>query len=134
MNNYDLRSRSSLNSVPVADFGPLGVGAGSKPSYTTDQAANQLTRENLRFHDRNGDSKVDVNYTVDNSFTHQQQGRVRQAVQSWQDVANINFREQASGTDGTLNIRNNPGGDRGVATFPGRFTTQTSAKIGRAHV
>jgi len=130
MNNYDLRSRSSLNSVPVADFGPLGVGAGSKPSYTTDQAANQLTRENLRFHDRNGDSKVDVNYTVDNSFTHQQQGRVRQAVQSWQDVANINFREQASGTDGTLNIRNNPGGDRGVATFPGRFTTQTSATIG----
>lgn len=130
MNNYDLRSRSPLNNLPVSDTGPFGVGAGNKPSYTTDQAASQLTRENLRFHDRNGDSKVDVNYTVDGSFTQQQQRRVRQAVQSWQDVANINFREQAGGADGTLNIRNNPSGDRGVATFPGRFNTQTTATIG----
>ncbi|MBO0493425.1 M10 family metallopeptidase C-terminal domain-containing protein [Pseudomonas sp. Marseille-Q1929] len=130
MDNYDLRSRSPLNNLPASDPGPFGVGVGNKPSYTTDQAARQLTRENLRFHDRNGDSKVDVNYTVDRSFTQQQQRRVRQAVQSWQDVANINFREQGGGADGTLNIRNNPGGDRGVATFPGRFTTQTSATIG----
>ncbi|UII73218.1 M10 family metallopeptidase C-terminal domain-containing protein [Pseudomonas sp. HN11] len=130
MNNHKLLGRSPLNNLPVSDPGPFGVGAGNKPSYTTEQAARQLTRENLRFHDRNGDSKVDVNYTVDSSFTHQQKRRVRQAVQSWQDVVNVNFREQTGRADGTLNIRNNPNGDRGVATFPGRFTTQTSATIG----
>jgi serralysin len=130
MNNYDLRSIRPLNNLPVSDPGPFGVGSGNKPSYTTDQAAKQLTQENLRFHDRNGDSKVDVNYTVDSSFTHQQQQRVRQSLQSWQDVANINFREQSSGTDGTLNIRNNPRGDRGVATSPNRFTSETTATIG----
>ncbi|NWA38644.1 M10 family metallopeptidase C-terminal domain-containing protein [Pseudomonas reactans] len=130
MNNYDLRSMSPLNNLPLSDPGPFGAGFGNKPSYTTDQAAKQLSRENLRFHDRNGDSKVDVNYTVDSSFTSQQQRRVRQAAQSWQDVANINFREQAGGTDGTLNIRNNPRGDRGVATSPNRSTSNTTATIG----
>lgn len=130
MSNYDLRSVSPLHTLPLSDPGPFGAGFGNKPSYTTDQAAKQLSRENLRFHDRNGDSKVDVNYTVDSSFTSQQQRRVRQAAQSWQDVANINFREQAGGTDGTLNIRNNPRGDRGGATSPNRSTSNTTATIG----
>ncbi|WP_339529686.1 MULTISPECIES: M10 family metallopeptidase C-terminal domain-containing protein [unclassified Pseudomonas] len=130
MNNYDLRSVIPLHNLPVSDLGPFGARAGNKPSYATDQAAKHITRDNLRFHDRNGDSKVDVNYTVDNSFTKPQQQRVRQAVQSWQDVANINFREQSDNSDGTLNIRNNPRGDRGVATFPGRSTSNTSATIG----
>lgn len=130
MNNYDLRSGSFLNDLLVSDTGPFGVRFGNKPSYTTDQAAKQLTRQNLRFHDRNGDSKIDVNYTVDNSFTRAQQRRVRQALQSWQDVANINFREQGGGSDGTLNIRNDPRSGGGVATFPNRYTTSPSATIG----
>ena len=130
MNNYDLRSMSPRNNLPLSDPGPFGAGFGNKPSYTTDQAAKQLSRENLRFHDRNGDSKVDVNYSVDSSFTSQQQRRLRQAVQSWQDVANINFREQAGGTDGTLNILNDPHSNGGVAVPPDRFNTETSAMIG----
>ncbi len=130
MNNYDLRRVSPLNSLPISESGPFGVGAGNKPSYTTDQAARQLTRENLRYQDRNDDSKVEVNYTVDSSFTHAQQQRVRQALQSWEDVANISFRERSGGADGSLNIRNNPRSDRGYATFPGRFTANTSATIG----
>ncbi len=116
--------------LPVSDPGPFGVGASSKPSFTTDQAARQITRENLRFHDRNADGKIDLHYTVDKSFDTQQQQRVHQAVQSWQDVANINFREQSSGTDGVLSIHNNPSGDRGVATSPNRFNARTSATIG----
>ncbi|MGO8609920.1 hypothetical protein ACC848_43980, partial [Rhizobium johnstonii] len=80
----------------------FGAGATQKPSFTTDQAAKQITRENHRFRDRNGDQKIDLNYTVDASFTAQQKQRVRQAVQAWQDVANINFREQSNGTDGAL--------------------------------
>lgn len=130
MNNVALRSISPLTDLPVSQAGPFGAGPGNKPSYTTDQAAQQLTRDNLRFHDRNGDSKIDVQYTVDKSFTTQQQQRVRQAVQAWEDVANINFQEPPEGTDGTLSIHNNPRSDRGVGTFPNRFTTRTSATIG----
>ncbi|PRC13680.1 M10 family metallopeptidase C-terminal domain-containing protein, partial [Pseudomonas poae] len=130
MNHYDLRKVSPLNNLPISDPGPFGEGVGSKPSYTTDQAAKQITRENLRFHDRNGDSKIDLHYTLDKSFTAHQQQRVKQAVQAWQDVANINFREQSDGTDGTLNIHNNPRGDRGVAISPNRSTTRTTATIG----
>ncbi|NWE75918.1 M57 family metalloprotease [Pseudomonas yamanorum] len=116
--------------LPVSDPGPFGVGANNKPSYTTDQAAKHITRENMAFRDRNGDQKVDLAYTVDKRFTPQQQQRVRQAVQSWQDVANINFKEQTGGADGTVNIRSNPGGDGGVATFPSRSTTSTTATVG----
>ncbi|NWD90212.1 M10 family metallopeptidase C-terminal domain-containing protein [Pseudomonas sp. K5002] len=123
-----IAGKPSTYYVPESDPGPFGVGAG-KPTYTTDQAGKHITRDNMRFQDRNGDNKVDLSYTVDSSFTPQQKQRVCEAVQSWQDVANINFREQAGGTEGTVNIRNNPRGDLGVATFP-RGTTTTTATIG----
>ncbi|WP_411379524.1 M10 family metallopeptidase C-terminal domain-containing protein [Pseudomonas sp. MPB26] len=130
MNIFDLLRVSPVDRLPASDFGPFGVGVGNKPSYTTDQAARQLTRGNLHYHDRDGDSKVDVNYTVDNSFTHAQQQRVRQALQSWEDVANISFRERSGGADGSLNILNNPRSDRGYASFPNRFTANNYATIG----
>lgn len=131
MNVFDAISiRPMLQNLPESDPGPTGFGAKAKPTYTTDQAGKQISRDNLRFHDRNGDKKVDLSYTVDPSFTAQQQQRVRQAVQSWQDVANINLKEQADGADGTVNIKNNPRGDRGVATSPTRSNTSTTATIG----
>ena len=130
MNGFDLRSVTSRAGLPISDPGPFGAGATQKPSFTTDQAAKQITRENLRFRDRNGDQKIDLHYTVDASFTAQQQQRVRQAVQAWQDVAAINFLEQSGSTDGTLSIHNNPRGDRGVADMPHGGTTRTSATIG----
>lgn len=130
MNNIDLRTPPPLNDLPEQDPSLFAAGFGNKPSYTTDQAAKQLTRRNLRFHDRNGDSKIDVSYTIDKRFTAQQQQRIHQAVQSWEDVANINFQQQSARTDGTLNIRNNPDGDRGVATSPHRSTPHTTATLG----
>jgi hypothetical protein len=130
MNVVDSCCFHTYPGLPVSDPGPFGVGANHKPSFTTDQAARQITRENLRFHDRNADQKIDLHYTVDKRFDAQQQHRVRQALQSWQDVANINFREQSVGTDGMLSIHNNPRGDRGVATSPNRSNARTSATIG----
>ena len=123
MNTSDAVSiRPFLKSLPESDPGPIGFGANTKPTYTTDQAAKQITRDNQRFHDRHGDKKVDLSYTVDPSFTPQQQRRVHDAVQSWQDVANITFKERASGVDGTVNIKNNRRGEGGVATLPTRST------------
>ena len=130
MNGPDLFSVTSRMGFPISDPGPFGAGASKKPSFTTDQAAKQITRENHRFRDRNGDQKIDLHYTVDASFTAQQKQRVHQAVQAWQDVANISFREQSNGTDGALSIHNNPRGDRGVADLPHGSTNRTAATIG----
>lgn len=33
-----------------------------KPSYTVEQAADEITRDNSRWHDTNGDGKTDVTY------------------------------------------------------------------------
>ncbi|AYF47728.1 metalloprotease [Pseudomonas fluorescens] len=116
--------------LPLADPGPFGVGASGKPTYTTDQAGKHITRDNLHFHDRNNDNKIDLSYTVDPTFSAAQQQRVRQAAQSWQDVANISFKERAAGADCTVHVRNNPRGDRGVAISPTRATSSTTATIG----
>lgn len=118
--------------LPKSDAGSYGVGFNHKQSFTTDQAAKQITRENLRFHDRNSDQSIDLNYKVDESFSTRQKQRVRQAVQAWQDVANINFREGPGNTDGAVHIYNNPRGDRGVATSPHRSVTRTTATVGTA--
>lgn len=98
----------SLENLPPSDPGPFGVGASRKPTFTTEQAGKHITRDSLHFHDRNGDKRVDLSYTVDPQFSAAQQRRVRQAAQSWEDVANISFKERAAGADGTVHIKNNP--------------------------
>lgn len=120
----------SLENLPPSDPGPFGVGAGRKPTFTTEQAGKHITRDNLHFHDRNSDKRIDLSYTVDPTFSAAQQRRVRQAAQSWEDVANISFKERAAGADGTVHIKNNPRGDRGVATSPTRSTASTTATVG----
>lgn len=130
MNNYKLHTGQPAHGLPISDPGPFGVGANNKPSYTTDQAGKHITRDNLRFHDRNGDQKVDLHYKVDERFNTEQKRRVRQAAQAWQDVANINFREQAAGTDGTVTVNCNPQSERSFAVFPNRSSAHTAATIG----
>ena len=124
------RLNFSLENLPPSDPGPYGVGAGRKPTFTTEQAGKYITRDNLHFHDRNGDKRIDLSYTVDPTFSAAQQRRVRQAVQYWEDVANISFKERAAGADGTVHIKNNPHGDRGVASSPSRGITTTTATVG----
>lgn len=123
-------AKPSLETLPISYPGPFGVGANNKPTYTTDQAGKQITRDNLRFHDRNNDKRLELSYTVDPQFSAAQQRRVRQAVQSWEDVANITFKERATAADGTVHIKRDPRSDRGVATSPTRFTASTTARIG----
>ncbi|MFO2464877.1 M10 family metallopeptidase C-terminal domain-containing protein [Pseudomonas sp. 15FMM2] len=100
-----------------------------KRSFTTEQVANHLVRNNSRFHDRNGDQKIDVSFKLD-GFTERQRQCARQALQSWQDVANIKFHESAGKTDGSIQISGDRRMASGVATGPSRSHPNAWAKIG----
>jgi len=97
-----------------------------KPSFTADQAADQILRKGMSWHDKNGDSKIDLTYTFLTSkpsnydaklgtfseFSAQQKAQAVLAMQSWSDVAKVTFSE-GSGGDGHMtfgNYSNNTGG------------------------
>jgi serralysin len=97
-----------------------------KPSFTADQAADQILRKGASWHDQNADGKIDLSYTFLTSkpgnynpalgtfgeFSAQQKAQAVLAMQSWSDVANVTFREGAGG-DGHMtfgNYSNNTGG------------------------
>ncbi|MFC6338915.1 metalloprotease [Pseudomonas sp. CCM 7891] len=104
----------------------LGYG---KRSFTTEQAATHLTRNNSRFYDRDGDNKIDVSFKL-NEFSERQRQCARQALQSWQDVANINFHESSRQADGSIQISGSRQMASGVATGPSRSHPDAWARIG----
>lgn len=91
-----------------------------KPSYTADQAAEQILRKGLSWHDQNGDGKVELSYSFMTSkpanynpalgtfseFSALQKAQAFLALQSWSDVANVSFNEAASGGEGHLSFGN----------------------------
>ncbi|CAI9008853.1 Metalloprotease AprA [Pseudomonas chlororaphis] len=91
-----------------------------KPSYTADQAAEQILRKGLSWHDQNGDGKIELSYSFLTSkpanynpnlgtfseFSALQKAQAFLALQSWSDVANVSFNEAASGGDGHLSFGN----------------------------
>ncbi|MFL1561808.1 M10 family metallopeptidase C-terminal domain-containing protein [Pseudomonas sp. O64] len=102
----------------------------NKTSFTTDQAAKHITRANFKFHDRNGDNKIVVGFNFSGAFSAAQKERARQALQSYADVANISFVENASHSDGFITIRGVPGSMSGVATLPNQYQSRVTANIG----
>ena len=82
---------------------PSYTGAVSgKPSYTTEQAAEQITRTGYRWKERDKDGITPIGYrfftpaqatyntpTGANEFSPSQKEQARRAMQSWADVANI---------------------------------------------
>lgn len=101
-----------------------------KPSFTTDQAATQLLRGGFRHHDRNGDGKIDLSFTMDERFSTQQKVSIRMALQAWSDVTNIKFKENATGVDGSLNIIADPNTNDGLAGLPNEYYGDVTATIG----
>jgi len=103
-----------------------------KPSYTVEQAANQLLRTGAGWQDLNGNGKIELTYTyltapgpnfnsynISNfsQFTAQQKLQSKLSMQSWADVANVSFTEKASGGDGHLNFGNYGSGMNGAGAF-----------------
>ncbi|MBK5417365.1 serralysin family metalloprotease [Pseudomonas sp. TH31] len=125
------KSRASDAYSTVDTFSHLYDRGGSvlvngKPSFTADQAADQILRKGASWHDQNNDGKIDLSYTFLTSkpanynpalgtfgeFSAQQKAQAVLAMQSWSDVANVTFSEGAGG-DGHMtfgNYSNNTGG------------------------
>ncbi|WP_338508793.1 M10 family metallopeptidase C-terminal domain-containing protein [Pseudomonas poae] len=107
--------------------------AGSgKPSWSTRQAANQIDRRQRRLQDRDKDKTVRVGYTfrevapAETRFNQTQQEQARLSMQSWSDVANIEFKEEAAAPEGQLRFVNSRAINFADATF--------SEKSGRVRV
>ncbi|WPN52287.1 M10 family metallopeptidase C-terminal domain-containing protein [Pseudomonas sp. P9_2] len=103
--------------------------ANNKKAFTTDQAAKKITRSGSKFHDLNKDGKVVVGFNFSSGFNAAQKERARQALQYWADIANIEFVENGSNTDGTISIRG-MSGSSGWASLPNRYNSRMQANIG----
>ena len=97
-----------------------GVGLiNGKPSFTADQAADEILRKGLSWGDKNADGKIDLSYTFltekpanynpklgnFGEFSAQQKAQAVLAMQSWADVANVTFTE-GKGGDGHMTFGN----------------------------
>ncbi|RMQ87865.1 hypothetical protein ALP97_04850, partial [Pseudomonas salomonii] len=113
-----------------------------KPSFTVDQAADHLLRENAAYRDIDGNGKIDLTYTFLTSassatmnkhgisgfsqFNTQQKAQAVLAMQSWADVAKVTFTEKASGGDFHMTFGNYSSGQDGAAAFA--YLPGTNAK------
>ncbi|MFJ2362333.1 serralysin family metalloprotease [Pseudomonas sp. NPDC087697] len=103
-----------------------------KPSFSVDQAADQLLRDGYSWHDLNGNGKIELTYTFltgqtsnfsglgvtgFSQFSALQKAQAVLAMQSWSDVANVTFTEAAKGGDGHMTFGNYSGGQEGAAAF-----------------
>ncbi|QJI32084.1 hypothetical protein HKK55_26420 [Pseudomonas sp. ADAK18] len=112
-----------------------------KPSYTTDQAAEQLTRMGYRWKDRNLDGVTSISYQFftpskstyntpagANEFTGYQKEQARRSMQSWADVAKLSFNENTPGAEGQLLLGNDVNaGLSAYASYPGIYHDGTQA-------
>lgn len=111
-------------------YNKVSYWSSNKKSFTTDQAAKHITRGSFKFHDRNGDNKIEVGFNFSGAFSTAQKERARQALQSYADVANISFVENASNTDGFITIKGVPGSRSGVAGLPNQYQSRVTASVG----
>src|SRR5476649_1316874 len=71
----------------------VSMAPAQKPAFGTQEAANQILRGGYRHYDRDGDGKIELSFTLDEKFSAQQKVSIRQALQMWQDVTTIIFKE-----------------------------------------
>ncbi|WP_248742010.1 MULTISPECIES: serralysin family metalloprotease [unclassified Pseudomonas] len=90
-----------------------------KPSFTADQAADEILRKGMSWQDKNADGKIDLTYTFltdkpsnynpklgnFSEFSAQQKAQAVLSMQSWSDVAKVTFTE-GKGGDGHMTFGN----------------------------
>jgi serralysin len=91
-----------------------------KPSFTADQAADSILRKNMSWHDKDGNGRIELGFSFMTSapsnydsrlgdfseFSAQQKAQAILALQSWSDVANVTFTQDAANDDGNLSFGN----------------------------
>ncbi|WP_122869852.1 serralysin family metalloprotease [Pseudomonas viridiflava] len=102
-----------------------------KPSYSVDQAADYILRDDAAWVDRDGNGTINLTYTfltarpsgfdtslgTFSAFNAQQKAQAVLSMQSWADVAKVTFTQAASGGDGHMTFGNYSDGSSGGAAF-----------------
>lgn len=102
-----------------------------KPSYSVDQAADYILRNDAAWVDRDSNGVINLTYTfltarpatfdsalgTFSAFNTQQKAQAVLAMQSWADVAKVTFTQAASGGDGHMTFGNYSDGSSGGAAF-----------------
>ncbi|WP_446434109.1 M10 family metallopeptidase C-terminal domain-containing protein [Pseudomonas sp. 1152_12] len=117
------------NSV-VNHHAPMFKGSVKKASFTTDEAARQILRGGYRHYDRNGDGRIELSFTLDPAFSAQQKAAIRKALQAWQEVINIVFKESSASADGSITIKANPETSGGRSHLPDWYHADMTTTIG----
>lgn len=135
---YASATVTQLDRVLHADQRGGGREINGKPSYSIQQAADEITRDNLRWPDLNGDGKTDIAYrflttagqsfrqlglTQFSEFNQAQKESALRAMEHWSDVANLSFTQASPGTqeDGNISFGNfalDPQGRNAFASLP----------------
>lgn len=90
----------------------------------------QILRGGYRHYDRNGDKKIELSFTLDERFSTQQKASIRQALQDWQELAHIVFKERSASADGSIDIKADPATSGGVSHLPSRSHRNMTTVIG----
>ncbi|WP_164484902.1 M10 family metallopeptidase C-terminal domain-containing protein [Pseudomonas orientalis] len=83
-----------------------------KPAWSLTDMAHQIDRRGRRLKDSNGDGITQLSYTFnevaanESKFNETQKAQARRSMQSWADVANVTFEEDAVGAEGRLRFIN----------------------------
>lgn len=129
--NASVFSKPNLSSAPAA----YGYNAGNgKISFSTEEAGKYIVRNGYRHYDHNNSQKIELSFTIGTGFSAGQQARIRQALEAWQDVANITFKEHATGTDGSLKFNKDPSHNGGFGSVPNRYSRDMSIIVGTKYV
>jgi serralysin len=118
--------------------------AGSgKPSWSTEAMARNIDRRGRRLTDSNRDGVVRVGYTFsevasqESKFNETQKAQARRSMQSWADVANIKFEEDAVDAEARLRFVNSdnqqpPVADGLFSSYQGRVRVNPDYSDNRA--
>ncbi|OIN45805.1 hypothetical protein BLL37_30055 [Pseudomonas azotoformans] len=141
---------SSVAAHPGAVLFDIGRGGGrqinGKPSYTVEQAANELTRTGDRWHDVNGDGVTDVSYQFRKTasplfagyglrgfsqLNPAAEAQARNAMAAWSDVAKVRFSEAPPGgaEEGNIafsNYTTNEGEREGATAITTKLPSEAS--------
>ncbi|WP_455824274.1 M10 family metallopeptidase C-terminal domain-containing protein [Pseudomonas graminis] len=120
----------TLSNPAFAQLPAASNTSGYKPSYSTDDAANQILRGGYRHYDRDGDGTIELSFTLDNAFSPQQKTAIRKALQAWQDVTTLVFKERAGGADGSITIKADPTTSGGISQLPEATHGHVTTTIG----
>ena len=95
-----------------------------KRSLDKQQAVEQLTRDTDKWHDRDRNGKTEIAYTFNTHarhFNEAQKQDARRSMQSWSDVANLEFTQSDRQTEGRLSFGISRHVGTAVGFFPGHF-------------